>query len=145
MHQQHGRCLCGSVHFTISAPAVATRVCWCRDCQHIASNGTVNLIVPTSAIEITGALSEYVKTAASGNLINCRFCPKCGSHLFATSSARPQFTGVRAGNLDQPSEIQPGMNIWTESAPSWACLNPLLEQVQQQPAPPPPLTVKVSE
>jgi hypothetical protein len=29
------------------------------------------------------------------------------------------------------------MNIWTSSAPTWACLDPTLEQVAQQPVPPP--------
>jgi hypothetical protein len=52
------------------------------------------------------------------------------------SSARPQFRVVRAGNLDDPSSIQPTTNIWASSAPSWACLNPALEQVTRQPLPP---------
>jgi hypothetical protein len=29
------------------------------------------------------------------------------------------------------------MNIWTSSAPTWACLDATLEQVEQQPVPPP--------
>jgi hypothetical protein len=87
---------------------------------------------------ISGSLSEHVKTAHSGNRVTLEFCSSCGSHLFAKVSARPQFRVVRAGNLDEPSSVQPNMNIWVERAPSWACLDPALERVKQQPLPPTP-------
>ncbi len=136
MNQINGACLCGAVRYSFVAEPIATRICWCRDCQHIASNGTVNVVVPTSALEIVGQLNEHTTTADSGNQVRRRFCPQCGSHLFANSSARPQFTVVRAGTLDDPSSIQPTMNIWAGSAPSWACLSPELERVEQQPVQP---------
>lgn len=137
MTERKGNCLCGAIQYRVTAEPVATRICWCRDCQHIASNGTVNILVPTSALEITGQLSEYTSTANSGNQITRRFCTTCGSHVFANSSARPQFTVVRAGTLEDPSSIQPTINIWASSAPSWACLDPQLEHVDHQPLPPP--------
>lgn len=136
MTQRTGQCLCGAVRFTLSADPLAARVCWCKDCQHIASNGTVNIMVPTEALEATGTLSEFVSTAASGNEVKRRFCTRCGSHLFANSSARPQFTVVRAGTLNDPSSIKPTANIWASSAPQWACLDASLERVEQQPAAP---------
>jgi hypothetical protein len=136
MIERNGHCLCRAVHYRLSGEPVVARICWCRDCQHIASNGTVNLLVPTSALEVFGELSEYISTADSGNQIRRRFCPTCGSHLFANSSARPQFTVVRIGTLDNPSSVQPTMNIWASSAPDWACLSPSLERVEQQPVPP---------
>lgn len=130
-----GQCLCGSVTFKLTAEPVASRVCWCRDCQHLAANGTANALVPADALEISGAVAEYVKVADSGNRITRQFCPACGSHLFALSSGRPQFTVVRIGNFDEPSSIKPAMNIWTTSAPSWACLDASIESVEGQPAP----------
>jgi hypothetical protein len=136
MTERSGRCLCGAVRFRLAGEPVAARLCWCRDCQHIASNGTANAMVPTDALEISGQLSEFLSTAESGNQIKRRFCPSCGSHLFANSSARPQFTVVRLGNLDDPSSIKPTMNIWATSAPTWACLDAALERVDKQPMPP---------
>ncbi len=35
----------------ITADAIAARICWCRDCQYLAANGTVNMIVPVERIE----------------------------------------------------------------------------------------------
>ncbi|MFA5984948.1 MAG: GFA family protein [Methylococcaceae bacterium] len=136
MTERSGRCLCGAVHYKLTAEPVASRICWCSDCQHIAANGTVNVLVPSAALEISGTLSEYLSIADSGNQIQRRFCPSCGSHLFANSSVRPQVTVVRAGTLDQPSSVQPTMNIWASSAPVWACLDPKLERIEQQPLPP---------
>jgi hypothetical protein len=144
MTERTGRCLCGAVNFKLAGEPLATRVCWCRDCQHLAANGTVNLLAHADGLTFSGVLSEHVKTAASGNQVTLQFCPSCGTHLFAKSSARPQFRVVRAGNLDEPSSIQPDMNIWAESAPSWACLDPTLEKVEQQPLLPKAVPVTVS-
>ena len=138
MTERTGHCLCGAVSFKIVAEPLATRVCWCRDCQHLAANGSVNLLVPADALTISGTLAEYTKAADSGNVVTRQFCPSCGTQLFAKSTARPQLRVVRAGNLDEPSSIQPSMNIWAASAPSWACLDPALERVEQQPLAPKP-------
>ena len=137
MSERTGGCLCGQVSYRLSAEPVVSRICWCRDCQHIAANGTVNAIFPTASIEITGTLSEHTKTAASGNQVRRRFCPQCGSHLFADSTGRPQLTVVRVGTLDDPSSIKPVANIWSTSAPAWAHLDAAMECIDHQPVSPP--------
>ena len=136
MSERTGHCLCGNVSFKLVGEPLATRVCWCRDCQHLAANGTVNMLVPADALAISGAVAEFTKTADSGNQVTRQFCPNCGTHLFALSAARPQFRVLRAGNLDNPSSIKPNMNIWADSAPEWACIDPSIERVAQQPLPP---------
>jgi hypothetical protein len=138
MTDRTGRCLCGAVHYRIAAEPVITRICWCRDCQRLAANGTVNALVPTDALTVDGVTGEYAGTADSGNRLARRFCPQCGTHLFANSSARPQFTVVRVGTLDDPSSVRPAVNIWAGSAPAWACLDPALDRAERQPLPPPP-------
>jgi hypothetical protein len=138
MSDRTGHCLCGAVRYRVAAEPLVTRVCWCRDCQHLAANGTVNVLVPTAALTIEGELSPYTATADSGNQVQRRFCPRCGTHLFANSSARPQFTVIRAGTLDEPSSVRPVVNMWAGSAPGWACLDPVLERVERQPVPPAP-------
>lgn len=137
MTERTGRCLCGAVSFTLSADPLATRVCWCRDCQHLAANGTVNMLVPADALAVSGAVAEYIKTADSGSEITRQFCPNCGTQLFAKSSLRPQFRVVRVGNLDEPSSVKPSVNIWVSRAPEWACIDTALEQIEQQPVLPP--------
>lgn len=131
--ERTGRCLCGAVKFKFTSEPLAVRICWCRDCQYLAANGTVNAIVPTDSLEVAGDLAEYTNEADSGNQLTRQFCPRCGTHLFGISSARPHFRVVRTGSLDDPSSITPGVNIWTTSAPHWAHLDHALEQVERQP------------
>lgn len=138
MTERTGRCLCGAVSFKLATEPLATRVCWCRDCQHLAANGTVNMLVATDGLTVHGTLSEHTKTADSGNQVIRQFCPTCGTHLFAKSSARPQLRVVRVGTLDEPSSVQPSVNIWAASAPGWACMDQQLERVERQPVPPKP-------
>ena len=122
-----GGCLCGEIRYEITSEAGPSRICWCRDCQKIASNGTVNVIVPSEAINLSGAPGQHKKTADSGNTVTRRFCPSCGSQLFSDSSGRPGLTVVRVGTLDEPSAVRPTTNIWVASAPRWACVDPSLE------------------
>ena len=136
MTERTGTCLCGAVRYRITSDPVATRICWCRDCQRLSANGSVNMIVATPDIEITGETGEFTNSADSGNHMRRRFCPGCGTHLFVNSSARPQLTAVRAGTLDDPSSVRPTVNIWASSAPVWACMDPDLERVERQPSPP---------
>lgn len=139
MPTRTGSCLCGQVQYRLTEEPIIARICWCHDCQKVSANGTVNAIFPASAIQVTGHLSEYVCKADSGNDVTRLFCARCGTHLFAKSSARPQFAVVRVGSLHAPSSIKPRINMWASSAPSWACLDPALERAEQQPAPPQPV------
>ncbi len=137
MSVRTGACLCGQIRFRLSAEPVAARICWCRDCQRLAANGTVNILVPSEALTVTGKPSTHVREAASGNQVTRHFCPTCGAHLFGDSSGRPGLTVIRVGTLDDPSSIRPSVNIWSASAPAWACLDPALERADQQAMPPP--------
>jgi hypothetical protein len=131
-----GGCLCKAVRYSISAPPVVTRACWCRVCQYIgAGSGTVNTCFPSAAVTVTGELRDYVMTADSGNVAHRRFCPACGTHLFSASEARPHLLFVRAGTLDDPEVARPAMSIWTAMAPSWACFDERLPKVERQPPP----------
>lgn len=132
MNGTTGGCHCGRVRYQITGESVTSRLCWCSDCQQIASNGTANAIFPTVGIAVTGQLTEYNRGADSGNTITWKFCPNCGCHLFAESSGRAGFTVVRIGTLDHPSSVKPVANIWASSAPEWACLDPQLERIERQ-------------
>jgi hypothetical protein len=135
MQERSGSCLCGQIRYRVKGQPVVSRLCWCRDCQHIAGNGTANAVFPTEAIEIEGKPAEYTSVADSGNQVRRRFCAACGSHLFADNTGRLGLTVVRLGTLDDPSSVTPEANIWASSAPSWACLNADLPRSEKQPQP----------
>jgi hypothetical protein len=137
MNERRGGCLCGQVRYLLIGDPVKSRICWCSDCQRIAGNGTVNALFPSAAIEISGSPAVFVRRAPNGNPARRRFCANCGCHLFADTPGYADVIVVRVGTLDDPSSIQPSANIWSASAPAWACLDSELERVERQPPPAP--------
>lgn len=134
-----GRCACGAVTAQISGEPVATRQCWCRQCQQAAAGGpTNNAMFRTEDVALDGALATYDYVAASGNTLTHSFCPHCATQVMAQSSARPQFRTVRLGFLDPGHGLRPQAAIWTEDAPDGAVFDPAMEQHARQPPPPPP-------
>lgn len=132
-----GGCLCGAVRYEISGEPITMRVCWCKDCQRLAAgNGSANLLFRRDAVKITGNPATFSKPADSGNIIDRKFCAVCGTQLFGETVARPDFIVVRAGTLDDSSIFKPVANIWTSSAPAWACMNDSIPRHERQ-APPP--------
>jgi hypothetical protein len=55
--------------------------------------------------------------------------------MFSQAEVRPHVIIVRAGTLDDPEQVRPVANIWTESAPGWACLHQDLPHFPRQPPP----------
>ena len=133
-----GGCLCGAVRYTIVAEPTAARMCWCRDCQRIASgSATVNVLFPEEAVSITGDLGLFTMIADSGNTVERGFCKVCGAQIYSrtvTPTGLPM--RVRAGTLDDPELCAPTAAIWTESAPSWA---PIPAGMVRHPKGPPPV------
>lgn len=124
----NGQCLCGQVHFAIEAEPVGARMCWCRDCQYIASGSpTVNVLFPEEAVTWTGEISTLRRIADSGNTVERGFCPACGSQLYSrTVEPAGMPMRIRAGTLDAPDLLAPQAIIWTDSAPAWALLDPAI-------------------
>ena len=133
-----GRCACGAVTLEITGRPLATRQCWCRQCQQSAGGGPVhNAMFKTDDVTISGELGWHEHTAASGNILHQGFCPRCGTPVAAWSSGRPWLRAVRFGVLDAGHGLRPEMAIWTDDAPPWAIIDPALERHAGQPDAPP--------
>ena len=131
-----GGCFCRAVRYEVSAEPIATRVCWCRDCQFLgAGSATVNVVVPADAVVISGPLRDYPSSADSGNCMHRQFCGVCGTPVTSAAEARPHLLILRAGTLDDPERARPGLTIWTDSAPSWACISGDIPRIAGQPPP----------
>lgn len=132
-----GRCACGTVTLEIAGEPLATRQCWCRQCQRLAAGGpTHNAIFKGDDVAVSGTLASSDWQAASGNTLIFSFCPSCGTQVYGQSSARMHLKTVRFGVLDQPHGLRPEMVIWTDDAPDWAQIDPALEQWPRQPPAP---------
>lgn len=131
-----GGCLCKAVHYRVLGAPVTARACWCRMCQTIGGgSGTVNALFDTAALTVEGELKEFKFIADSGNVMYCRFCAVCGTHVLVSSQRRPHLTAVRVGTLDDPNRVSPESTIWTAMAPAWAAFDPKLPRLDGQPPP----------
>ena len=121
-----GGCACGSVRYECSAAPVAMLNCHCRDCQRAGGTGySPTVVVSRAALRITrGEPKVFEWAAQSGNTAHRAFCAECGSPLFAWSSGRPDFPGIRAGSLDDPSWFRATADVWAESAQPWDPMDP---------------------
>ncbi|MFQ4144746.1 GFA family protein [Chlorogloeopsis sp. ULAP02] len=128
-----GGCLCGAVRYECSAEPIAMGNCHCRDCQRATGTAYASgLLVPQSAVTITGEVKYYEVIGDSGNIVGRGFCPNCGSRLFSKPPI-PEFMGIMAGSLDDPSWFRPTMDIYTASAQPWDYMNPDLPKIAKMP------------
>ncbi|KST68251.1 GFA family protein [Mastigocoleus testarum] len=128
-----GGCLCGSVRYECSVEPITMGNCHCRDCQRVTGSGYASgMLVPRSAVTITGDVKYYEVTGDSGSIVGRGFCPNCGSRLFS-KPPNPDLMGIMAGSLDDPSYFQPTMDIYTDSAQPWDYMNPDLPKFGKMP------------
>jgi hypothetical protein len=129
-----GGCACGAIRYTCAAEPIIAWKCHCRDCQGATGGAFAPVVyVAKSALTVTGEIKYHDVQAKSGNTVSRGFCPECGSPLCALLSTLPSVVSIRAGSLDDPSWVQPAMDIWTVSAQPWDYLNPALSKVETQP------------
>lgn len=130
-----GGCLCGAIRYSISAPITELRACHCIDCQRASgSHGTVAAFVPRDGFQLLhGTPKHYAKKADSGRTLIRYFCGDCGSPLYSHRETMPELLGVRAGTLDDSSDLKVTTQIWTKRARPWSYLDPAAKHVPGQP------------
>jgi hypothetical protein len=120
--KRSGGCLCGAVRYEAAWPPVATAVCHCKNCQKQAGSAlSVIAVLPRDGLSVTGTLTTYEDTADSGNPVYRRFCGRCGSPVISdTPGAEAQgIIFLKAGTLDEASDLVPTLHYWKNSAQSW--------------------------
>ena len=130
-----GGCLCGAIRYSISAPITELRACHCIDCQRASgSHGTVAAFIPREGFQLLqGKPKHYAKRADSGRTLIRYFCGDCGSPIYSHRQTMPELIGVRAGTLDDSSDLKVTTQIWTKRARPWSYLDPAANHVPGQP------------
>ena len=130
-----GRCLCGQASYEVSGEPMMTAVCHCRNCQRQAGSAfSIIMGVASDTVELNGELKTFHDTADSGAALHRKFCPECGSPLFSVLADAPQVTYIKAGTLDDVSELKPQFQIWCKSAQPWLELNAALPRFEENPS-----------
>jgi hypothetical protein len=120
-----GRCLCGAVTFELSGDLIATAVCHCDHCQRQSGGAfSVNLIAHASQLTINGDLQTYDERGERGDdvYVRRRFCGACGSPIVSELAKTDGVIAVKAGVLDDRSDVKPTVEVWCVDRQPWVSL-----------------------
>jgi len=116
-----GGCLCGAVQYRAETGSVLHYYCHCSDCRRYGGGAYhAAIVVSAPALDVSGDVAVWTKTADSGRSVARHACARCASHLFTSPWPKPLRYSVKAGSLDDPARFKPAYEIWTASRVAWA-------------------------
>lgn len=131
-----GQCRCEAVRYTIdltNKPLVYA--CHCQNCQRWSGSAFgLHLMLPETAMSITGELNEY-RHEHAGTPSRQFLCAQCHTRIFNTTEAAPGMRVLRAGTLDNAAELTPAAHIWTRRKHAWLNLPPDVPTWPESPSP----------
>lgn len=110
-----GGCQCGRIRYEVAGAPTALFVCHCLECRRqSASAFGISVIVRAADLRLVqGAPRRWSRPADSGGVVQCHFCPDCGSRLWHGDRAAEAEISVKGGSLDQPVDLSHAIHIWT--------------------------------
>jgi hypothetical protein len=111
---RQGGCQCGAVRYELAGPIVKVVICHCNECrkQSAAAFGVSAFVARTDLRVTKGTPKFWSRTTDSGTILECAFCPDCGSRVWHQRAGRDTIT-VKGGSLDDPVDLASAMHIWT--------------------------------
>jgi hypothetical protein len=115
------QCDCGAITLAARGQIVSMFLCACRNCQKATGTGhSTVVLMPATAISLTGATKTYSRPADSGATFTRHFCPECGTTLYAQSSRAPSLRMLTAGLFaGQNDWFAPNQLIFSRSHQAW--------------------------
>ena len=120
-----GRCLCGQVTFELTGDPIATAVCHCDHCQRQSGGAfSVNLVAHESQLTVSGELQTFEDRGENDDDVYVRrkFCGSCGSPIVSELAKTEGVVAVKAGVLDDRSDVQPMAEVWCVDRQPWVSL-----------------------
>lgn len=132
---QTGRCLCGQVSYELAGDLIATAVCHCDHCQRQSGGAfSVNLIAHESQLSLSGDLQTYEDRGDAGDAVYVRrrFCGTCGSSMVSELVQTEGVIAVKAGTLDDRSEVKPVAEVWCVDRQPWVSLPDMAMSLERE-------------
>ena len=119
-----GRCLCGMARYTVRPGfRMQPYACHCHDCQRRTGSAFgIQLGVAEADLSVEGDVVEGRHVQPSGAIASIFACSACLTRLWTSNDQRPGFVNLRAGTLDNSSEIEPAAHFWVSSKQPWIVL-----------------------
>jgi hypothetical protein len=115
-----GRCNCGGVRFSLSAPPLSVGYCHCTRCQRrTGTAASANAGIDAGTLTINAG--EELLTGwrhPDGGFVKL-FCSVCGSQLFARNPDNPAQMAVRFSAFDADPGVPPSYRQFVDDAAAW--------------------------
>jgi len=121
--RREGGCACGAVRYALTSEPLVVHCCHCRNCQcQTGSAFVINLLIEADRVELLAGEPRAVDVGRDdGSTQRIHRCPDCQVAVFS-EYGWPEVLFVRAGTLDDPSEVTPDVHIYARSKVPWVTL-----------------------
>ena len=115
-----GGCSCGAVRYRLTSEPLFTHCCHCLNCQRQTGSAfVINLLIEADRVELIAGDPEPVGVPRDdGSAQRIYRCAACRVAVFSEYGS-PQVWFVRGGTLDEPSQVDPDVHIYTRSKVPW--------------------------
>jgi hypothetical protein len=104
------------VRYQISGQPLAIYVCHCLECrkQSASAFGISARVRRVDFSVVSGTPRFWSRKTDSGRMLDCAFCPECGSRVWHQRGGDPgEFVTVKGGSLDEAVDLSGAIHIWT--------------------------------
>lgn len=127
-----GRCLCGAVKFSVTAPFEYSAYCHCSRCRMATGSAFVSSAgVRVGNLKIDAG-AESIKTHHRGPDATSHFCKVCGSPLYLIVR-NGEYAHVQMGTLIDDPGIRPMFHMYVGSKAAWHSIADTLPQFPELP------------
>lgn len=128
------QCACGALRLKLSEPPRLTALCHCFACQRrTGAPFSANAFYAPECVKISGASTEFIRTADSGRKVRMHFCPTCGSTVYWKADSAPSWIGLAVGAIADPTFAPPVISVFEQSKHAWVRLGEAIEHFQGLP------------
>ena len=119
-----GGCLCGSVRCRADGEPLARGG---LSLPQLPAAGRLRLLIVVVGVKADSLIVEgdpklYVDHGESGAQVNRYFCSGCGSPIYSELPNSPAVIYLKAGTLDETSNVRPKVHVWCDSAWPWTVI-----------------------
>jgi hypothetical protein len=121
--QREGGCGCGALRYRLVSEPMFVHCCHCLHCQRQTGSAfVINLLIEADRLALLAGTAQPVDVPRDDGSVQRIFrCAQCQVAIFSEYGGR-EVRFVRAGTLDEPTEITPDVHIFTRSKVGWVIL-----------------------
>lgn len=112
-----GGCQCGAVRYEIRGQPLAVYICHCLECrkQSASAFGISVRVRRADFTLLSGTTRVWSRPTDSGRVLDCLFCPECGSRVWhEPGGGTSEYVTVKGGSLDEPVDVSAATHGWVK-------------------------------